>query len=263
MGGYVKKEKPSFTQEDLRSKALLCNSKSEFYEKYKSEYRFAVKNGIIKEILLLIPRKKKWTKESLLLESKKYSSRIEWMNKDMSSYNTSLKSGFHDECVSHMGEKKEFGPEVKWSFEVVKEIYSKYTILKTLIENEKGAYTAALREGWHKELSKDMVRNRHQKNIKWTYEKIKEEALKYNSIIDMSRNSTSAYHIALKNKWLDSIIGHMTGGNTKWTLPKLVEVLSQYPKNEWSRKCAAAHKYIKRHNLEEKVMEQIYGNKNV
>jgi hypothetical protein len=88
-------------------------------------------------------------------------------------------------------------------------------------------------------------------------EKVKQEALKYNSLKELSNHNHSAYCRALKNDWIKDIIGHMTGGNTKWTLDKLVDVLGDHPKNEWRKVSPAAHKYIKRHNLEKEFMKKL------
>ena len=55
------------------------------------------------------------------------------------------------------------------------------------------------------------------------------------------------------------VIEHMEGGYTKWTTEKLVEVLSKHPKKEWTKvkECKAACVYIKRHKIEDKVMNML------
>jgi predicted GIY-YIG superfamily endonuclease len=45
--------------------------------------------------------------------------------------------------------------------------------------------------------------------MKWTYEKCKEVALKYNAKVEFRNKETSAYNKAYKNKWLDEICSHM------------------------------------------------------
>jgi hypothetical protein len=88
---------------------------------------------------------------------------------------------------------------------------------------------------------------------KWTFEKVKEEALKYSSIKEMSEKNPTIYVKSLKNNWLELIIGHMNKGYKKWTIEKLMEEVSKYPKNQLYKKSPAAHRYIKRHKLENKV----------
>lgn len=43
----------------------------------------------------------------------------------------------------------------------------------------------------------------------WTYEKCKEESLKYDNRKDFKENSSSAYNTSLKNNWLNDICKHM------------------------------------------------------
>jgi len=45
--------------------------------------------------------------------------------------------------------------------------------------------------------------------IFWTYEKCKEEALKYKHKTEFQKNSSGAYNSAYKNKWLNKICSHM------------------------------------------------------
>ena len=153
--------------------------------------------------------------------------------------------------------KGTFGPVQKWSYDKVKEIYDKYDNVRDLRLQDTIAYNTSIRNGWHKELSKNMSRGFSKNNIKWTYENVSKEALKYNSIKELQQKSPSAYNTAIRKKWLLNVIGHMNGGNTKWTLEKLVDVLSQHPKKKWykTKECQAAFIYIKRHKIKDKVLE--------
>ena len=45
--------------------------------------------------------------------------------------------------------------------------------------------------------------------IKWTYEKCKEDAMKYNKRNDFKKKSNSAYNSARLNGWLEDICSHM------------------------------------------------------
>jgi predicted GIY-YIG superfamily endonuclease len=46
--------------------------------------------------------------------------------------------------------------------------------------------------------------------IKWSKDKCKKEALKYNHRNDFRKGSRGAYELARRNKWLDDICNHMT-----------------------------------------------------
>jgi hypothetical protein len=249
---YIKKNPIVYTIDQLKEIAKNCSSKEDFYVNHAKEYRYAIKMGLNKEITKLIPRKRKWTKETILSEALRYGSRKEWMDNNISSYNVALKSGYYDDCVKHMGPRKNFVPEKKWTFEICEEIYSKYDTLKELRESESKAVSAAYFHGWHKDLCSKFV-NSPSGKTKWTFEKVKEEALKYSSIKEMSEKNPTIYVKSLKNNWLELIIGHMNKGYKKWTIEKLMEEVSKYPKNQLYKKSPAAHRYIKRHKLENKV----------
>lgn len=45
--------------------------------------------------------------------------------------------------------------------------------------------------------------------LKWTYDKCKEEALKYSTKIEFKSNCSSAYQVARINNWLNDICSHM------------------------------------------------------
>lgn len=53
--------------------------------------------------------------------------------------------------------------------------------------------------------------------IKWTYDTLKIEALKYNSRNDFKKGSSSAYKIARDKNILDDICNHMTFKQISWT----------------------------------------------
>jgi len=253
---YVKKVWKEFSVKELTNIAKGCSSKEEFRTKYKEQYFYCLKKKLDKEILSLIPHKKKWTKDTLIQDAKKYDKISDWMTGNISAYNTALKTEYYEECISHM-ERGVFGPVKKWDYNKIKKIYSKYNNIKDLRTNDATAYNSAIRYGYHKELAKNMERGWQRLNLKWTFENVKKEALKYNSIKELQIKSSSAYNTAIRKKWLLDIIGHMNGGNTKWTLEKLVGVLSKHPQNKWYKikECQTAFVYIKRHKIKDKVLE--------
>jgi len=81
--------------------------------------------------------------------------------------------------------------------------------------------------------------------LKWTYEKCKEEALKYNTRGSFSLNSGSAYFASAKNKWLDDICSHMIKlkhHEDYWTKEICLELaLKCKNRKEFGEKYYAAH----------------------
>lgn len=257
---YVKN---NLTKEQIIEIAKTCENKGEFIKKYYNIYTYLNKTDFKKEVMSMIPRKIKWTPESLIEDAQKYSSRSQWLKNNASAYNIANKSPeLYQKCVAHMGASGKFGTPAthkKYTYENVKEVYSKYNTINELFNNDRNVYNAAIRNGWHKELSKDMKKYVTKKQQVWTFERVKEEALKYNSIKEFKENNRNAYFKAVYSKWLVDVIGHMTGGNTKWTLEKIVERLSQHDKNSWYKNpsCRAAYYYMKRHNITDKVYNEL------
>jgi hypothetical protein len=257
-----KYNKNNLTKEQIIELAKGCENKGEFIKKYYNIYTYLNKTSYKKEIMELIPRKIKWSPELLVEEAKKYTSRSQWLKNNASSYNIANRNPeLYEKCVEHMGSCGKFGePNTtkKYTFEVVKDTYSKYETINELFKNERNVYNAAIRNGWHKDLSKNMKKYISRKQI-WTFERVREEALKYNSIKEFKENNRNAYFKAVYSKWLSDVITHMTGGNTKWTLEKIVEKLSQHDRRSWYKdpNCRAAYYYMKRHDISDKVMNEL------
>jgi hypothetical protein len=78
--------------------------------------------------------------------------------------------------------------------------------------------------------------------LKWTYEKLKAEALKYRTRGEFYRKSQSAYSIAYKMHILDEICVHMIKGGLYWTLEMLTEEALKYKtRNEFHIKSPRAY----------------------
>lgn len=80
----------------------------------------------------------------------------------------------------------------------------------------------------------------------WTYERCKEEALKYNSRNDFEKNSFKAHKVSLRNKWLDDVCSHMEyikKPNGFWVFDKCKEEALKYDsRNEFRIKSHGAYK---------------------
>ena len=67
--------------------------------------------------------------------------------------------------------------------------------------------------------------------MKWTKEKCKEEALKYNCRNDFKNKNIGSYRASIKNKWIDEITTHMLipyEKNKKWTKEKCQDEALKY-----------------------------------
>ena len=85
-------------------------------------------------------------------------------------------------------------------------------------------------------------------NIIWTFEKCKNEALKYERRIDFARKSESAYNAARRYRWLEKICKHMLNVRKHykpvgyWTKNRCKKEALKYNKrNEFSEKSSGAY----------------------
>ena len=83
----------------------------------------------------------------------------------------------------------------------------------------------------------------------WTFEKCKEEALKYDEKIIFYKQSSSAYEKAYKKKWLDLITQHMKK-RTYWTYETISKEATKYKtRSEFRIHNNKAYKAAYRRNL--------------
>ena len=122
----------------------------------------------------------------------------------------------------------------KWTLEACKKDALQYETRNSWVKNSAAGYGAAQKNGWIDECCEHMV-ELHKPYNYWTLETCKEDALKYTSKSEWSKNSGSAYVVATKNKWLDECCGHMEIlWAKKWTLETCREDALKYnTKSEW------------------------------
>lgn len=103
--------------------------------------------------------------------------------------------------------------------------------------------------------------------IQWTLEKVKTEALKYNTRKEFAQNCYSAYNYARKNKLLDTVCLHMLSSmpikkelkrtksiRRKWTFESLQAEASKYKsRSEFCNNSKAAYSAAKQAKLLDKI----------
>jgi hypothetical protein len=246
----------NLTFEKIKNIAKTCGTKTEFHKKHYKLYQYVMQMGWKDKLTKILPHKRKWTFETLMQEAQKYKTRGEFMRANISAYNVALKSKKYKEIIAHMGEKKRFEPETKWTFEKVKEIYAKCKSLKQLREKYgQKVIASTIRSGWHDELSKHFIKE-PRPNLKWTFEKVRDEAKKYKSRKEFGLKSPSAYQKALEMKWMDAISGHMKLGYTKWTKEKMLDIIKEcHDMADVKKKSGALYVYIMRHKLQKELFK--------
>jgi isopentenyldiphosphate isomerase len=197
-----------WTKERCQEEALKYNSRIEF-RKNSPAYQASFRKGWIDEICSHMIELKKskghWTKERCREEALKYNSRSEFEKNSPSAYSASRKNGWIDEICSHMVELQK--PVGYWTKEKCKEEALKYNSRSDFQKNSGSVYVVSRKNGWLDEICSHMVELK-KPDGHWTKERCQEEALKYNSRREFSKNS-HAYEVSRKNGWIDEICSHM------------------------------------------------------
>ena len=141
-----------WTKEECHEKALLCNSRSEFYKKYQTHYGKARKQKWLDEICSHMEIiKNSWTKEECHEKALLCNSRIEFQVKYVPCYQKAQKEKWLDEICSHMEAKLNF-----WTKEECHEKALLCSIRKEFQSKYKSHYSKAHREKWLDEICSHM-----------------------------------------------------------------------------------------------------------
>jgi predicted GIY-YIG superfamily endonuclease len=210
-----------------------------------------------------------WTKEKCAEESLKYKSKTEFKEKSPSAYTISCSNKWIDDICSHMinignrynkciyvyefsdksvyigltyniddrkyRHKNDKNSSVykyieKTNLNPIFKQITDYIIVDNAIIKE-GEYVEKYKnDGWNI-LNKSKTGSIGGNIIKWTKEKCKEEALKFNNKKDFIKNNESVYNICIKRNWLSDICSHMIElrkPNNYWTKERCHEEALKY-----------------------------------
>jgi hypothetical protein len=191
--------------------ALKFNNKRDFKKAHIAAYELLRKNGWLdvaclhmKDISHLI----KWTFEKCKEEALKYNKKIEFKNKNSWGYAIAKQNGWLDEITSHMIKYKHVTP-IQWTKEKCQSEALKYNKRIDFYRNSSKAYAVCVRNGWLNDVCQHMNAP-HSSQFKWTKEKCRIIALKYQYRKEFQMGDNNAYCAAKYNKWLDEICQHMT-----------------------------------------------------
>jgi hypothetical protein len=261
----IRKQRKPYTYDEIINEALKYQTRGEFQKKSSSMYSAALKKNIIDDVCKHMKKslnEKRYTKEEILESAKKYNNQRDWLKNEPSIFNSAVgyKNNtknkdieFWEKCISHM--EYIFKPNGYWTYERCKEAVSKYEYLNDLSNSKHShAYNAILKNGWNV-LLVDLKLKRKPTGY-WTYERCKEEALKFSKRSDFSNakdGSCTAYHKILENGW-EELLSHM---KIQRTLKEREIYAYEFPENK-TVYIGLTHN-IKRRNREHSGLDKRYG----
>ena len=205
------KRKPRnyWTKDKCQIESLKYDTINNFKRGNNAAYSASYRNNWINDICSHMTSKQKptgyWTYERCKEESLKYKTITELQNNCSTAYKIIRENKWNELCLHMVSSQK---PKGYWTYERCKEEALKYNN-KSLFQKEcVQAYYKSLKNNWLGDICSHMKNPQKPKGY-WTYERCKEEALKYKNRYDFNRNSMGAYNRAIKSKWLDDICSHM------------------------------------------------------
>jgi predicted GIY-YIG superfamily endonuclease len=148
-----------------------------------------------------------WTFERCKEEALKYKTKKEFYENNSTAYTLSNKNKWMNEITQHMIVLSQ--PNGYWTFERCKEEALKYNNKTKFVTQSKGVYYSARNNGWVDQICSHMDYIIKPKGY-WTFERCKEEALKYDTRKDLLSTNKNVYSAILRNKWADMLFSHMT-----------------------------------------------------
>jgi predicted GIY-YIG superfamily endonuclease len=202
------KRKPNsyWTYERCKEEALKYKTREELQG--KTFYDSMRRNGWLEELTSHLQYVCKpsgyWTYERCKEEALKCKTRKELQGKTFN--NVMRRNGWAEELTSHLPYVcRPFG---YWTKERCHQEALKYNTRVDFQKKSNGAYGSSLKKGWLEEVCSHMTRQL-QPNGYWTYERCKEEALKYNTRKEFMASKNGARLAAVRNGWIHDICSHM------------------------------------------------------
>jgi hypothetical protein len=157
------------------------------------------------------------------------------------------------------------GSYIIWSYDKCKEEALKYNNRTEFNKNSHYCYIISYKNGWLDEICFHMDFIRYSRNY-WSYDKCKEEALKYNTRNKFFNAHNNAYNSALKNGWLDEICVHMEKiikPKNYWNYDKCKEESLKYnTKTEFKEKSKSAYRSSLTNGWLDEICSHMIGKKN-
>jgi glutamate formiminotransferase len=193
-----------------------------------------------------------WTYDKVKQEAEKYNTRGEFSKGSPGAYNSAYREKWLDDVTKHMELYKK---PIYWTFDKVKQEAEKYNTRSEFSKGSPSAYNVAYKEKWLDDVTKHMYapyKGPIRRSSSWAYDKVKQEAEKYNTKAEFFKGSPSAYGVAYRKKWLDDVTSHMEQlkiPSDYWTFDKVKKEAEKYnTKSDFYRGSSGAHRVAKQNN---------------
>ncbi len=175
--------------------------------------------------------RKKWTKEEDKFLEENYKTKGCWYCAENLERNyNSIAKRYAQVFIKKEPKIIEIDREV-WSYDKCKEEALKYKSKSGFNRANNTIYKYIKDNNWDELLSHIEIINPKPRGY-WTYERCKEEALKYNTIVEFKKKCISAFNIIEKNRWFDELCLHLSRFDRKpkgyWSYDRCKEVALKY-----------------------------------
>jgi hypothetical protein len=189
------------TYEYVKNEASKYKTKTDFINKSYSAYQKACKMKWLDGICIhMTPQRAKKglfnTLKACKEEASKYEYKKEFIKNSPTAYQNALKRGWLDKVCKKLKKTNQ------WDLDSCKKEALKYTKKVDFLNKSRSAYDFALRYNIINEVCSHMDGQNKPRGY-WTYENCKEEAKKYVTRTEFSKNSSRAYFKSWKKGWLN------------------------------------------------------------
>lgn len=149
--------------------------------------------------------------------------------------------------------------KLKYSLFDLEQICLKYYKISDFKKNNPKEFRVAKRRGLLETITTHMTNDLRTRrgiiwNTRWSYELLKEEALKYETRIEFKNKNKSAYSAALERNILDEICSHMEYLAYPWTEKELEEEAKKYDtRSDFSQNNGAAYSSATRKGILDRI----------
>jgi len=207
-----------WTKERCHKEALKYNTRTDFQKESNGAYDSALRNLWLDEICYHIIKKGNYKKRCIYVYEFNDNSAYVGLTYYIENRHNRHLNDKNSQVYKHINKTK--------NYKLIK--LTDYINVNNAIKLEKEYVNLYKNNGWNI-LNKAKTGSIGGNILKWTYDKCKKEALKYNTKSEFIKNNgNGAYSSASKNKWLGEICSHMKSKIIKWTKEDELFLLENY-----------------------------------